>query len=667
MRLQPRHADLRSAWARYALALAVFALAFWLRFTLLPVEARLAFATFYPAVVLSLYLAGIGPGVLVMVLGAAAGIYFFSPPYFGWGFDDVAMLAVSGFLLASAMTAWVVHRLRATFDRLGVTLERLAANERTLQNVVNDQTEMLFRFDSKGRFVFANQAGRRSFGLNDESMAGQTWQALVLPDELAGVSERLRQLAPGHELVTTETRFTGPQGETRWGEFVHHAFFDADGRLSEVQTVGRDVTERRQLQEQLAEVSATLQDLYDHAPCGYFSLDAQGRFVLINATALAWLGCSEAEVLGKLGPRDFFTAEGVAEFDAGVPGFMASGHIGPLEFDLASRDGTMRRVSMSATALRDAAGSFVRSRSVMYDVTELSHARRQLRELNRQQAAMLDNELIGIVRLKDRRAVWTNRALERIFGYEPGELVGTSARLLYVDEASFEALGAAAYPVLAAGGTYRTQLRMARKDGQALWVDLSGALISPETGESMWLMLDITAMKEQHERVERAAFHDALTGLPNRILLADRLRQAIPLTARLHSLTAVCFIDLDGFKAVNDRLGHAAGDQLLQVVARRLQTCVRSNDTVARLGGDEFVLLLTHLQSRDECAQVLARVEQVIREPVDLGPGADAQVSASIGVAYCPDDGSDGEQLLKVADQAMYAAKSSARSRAMPA
>jgi diguanylate cyclase (GGDEF)-like protein len=211
--------------------------------------------------------------------------------------------------------------------------------------------------------------------------------------------------------------------------------------------------------------------------------------------------------------------------------------------------------------------------------------------------------------------------------------------------------------VLAAGGTYRTQIRMARKDGSPIWVDLSGALVSPETGESIWLMLDITAMKVQQEKVEQVAFHDALTGLPNRLLLADRLRQAISMAARRDSLVAVCFIDLDGFKAVNDRLGHAAGDRLLQVVAERLRAVIRINDTVARLGGDEFVLLLTDLQGREECAEVLERVAQAVSEPVDLG------ATATASVAYSPDDSTDGDRLLQLADDAMYAAKDAVRHR----
>lgn len=290
-------------------------------------------------------------------------------------------------------------------------------------------------------------------------------------------------------------------------------------------------------------------------------------------------------------------------------------------------------------------------------VTYIDRQRKRLNHLSLQQAVMLDNDLIGIVKIKDRLGVWENRALERMFGYEPGELRDKPARLLYPDDESYLALGQAAYPVLDKGGTYRTQLALRRKDGSPIWVDMSGAMVSDENNESMWMMLDITEMKARQHEVEALAFHDSLTGLPNRSLLADRLRQAIPLAERLNTNLAVCFIDLDGFKVVNDTFGHAAGDRLLQTIANRLQDCMRGNDTVARLGGDEFVLLLTYLKSEEECAQVLGRVLDLIQMPVELGSAGVGQVSASVGVAFFPGHSQDADLLMKLADDAMYQAK----------
>lgn len=642
---------------RYALALGILLIALVARLVLVPMDAGLVFSTFYAATVLALYFCGVGPGLLVTGLGACIGLYFFAPPQGSWAPGRIGAVALVAYLTSSLLTAWVVQQLRQT-SRL------LRTREQELRAVVEGQTDMLFRFDARGRFLFINPAGRQAFGLSDADIGRATWHVLVLPGEREAVDAVLASMSESNAVVRTESRFPGPAGgDMRWGEFVHRAFHDGEGRLTEVQTVAHDITERKCLQDENAATSATLRDLYDQAPCGYYSLDAEGCFLEANQTFLGWVGCSRDEVVGRLRVRDFMTAESQARFDENFPVFLAKGSIGPVPFDLVARDGRVRHVNVSASALKDAQGRFVSSRSVMYDFTELHRVQGELVALARQQEAMLDNDLIGIVKLKDRNAIWKNRALGRMFGYEPGELEGRPSRVLYLDDESYQAIGQAAYTTLREGGRYRTQLRMRRKDGSALWVDMSGVMLSPETGESMWMMLDISALKAHQERTEQIAFHDGLTGLPNRLMFMDRLCQAIPLAQRLNVLLAVCFIDLDGFKAVNDRLGHAAGDLLLQVVAQRLGECVRSNDTVARLGGDEFVLLLTHLQGRAEGEAVLHRVAAAVGEPVDLGQGRQGRVTASIGVAFFPTDGHQPDQLLGLADAAMYAAKQSGRNR----
>jgi diguanylate cyclase (GGDEF)-like protein len=156
--------------------------------------------------------------------------------------------------------------------------------------------------------------------------------------------------------------------------------------------------------------------------------------------------------------------------------------------------------------------------------------------------------------------------------------------------------------------------------------------------------------------LEKIANHDPLTGLPNRRLLTDRLNQAMLFAMRNKKLLAVCYLDLDGFKQVNDVLGHAAGDKLLQEIACRLKSVLRGNDTVCRLGGDEFVLLINDLHKREDVDILLDKVLAIIQLPVAFET-EQAHVSASIGISFFPDDSDDGGQLLLSADQAMYRAK----------
>jgi diguanylate cyclase (GGDEF)-like protein/PAS domain S-box-containing protein len=406
-----------------------------------------------------------------------------------------------------------------------------------------------------------------------------------------------------------------------------------------------------------------LNDLYQHAPCAYYSLDADGRFLEANRTAMQWFECGGDDLVGRLSPKDFFAPREAAAFEANFARFRATGRMEPVERELIGRGGTRRRVSITATAVLAPDGRYLRSRSMMHDITEQHAVRRQLETLNGELRLMLDSDLVGLMRTKDRVAVWKNRALEAMFGYAPGELDGQPVRRLHADAATCDRVGREAAPVIESGGRYRTQVELVRRDGTPIWVDLSGVLLARETGEVLWMMLDITAMKRQQARVEHAAFHDALTGLPNRLLLVDRLRQALATDERAGGLMAACFIDLDGFKAVNDAHGHAAGDRLLQVVAERLQGHLRGHDTVARLGGDEFVLLLTRLPHEAECKAVLDRVTRALAEPVPLPGGAAGQVSASVGVAFARAGATSAERLLDAADHAMYAAKRDGRNR----
>ena len=173
---------------------------------------------------------------------------------------------------------------------------------------------------------------------------------------------------------------------------------------------------------------------------------------------------------------------------------------------------------------------------------------------------------------------------------------------------------------------------------------------------------DISHMKEHEAELSHIAHYDALTGIPNRVLLADRMKQAIAQAAREHSMMAVCYLDLDGFKPVNDTLGHEAGDQVLIEVAKRIGNTIRGGDTVARLGGDEFVALLLGQEKGEDCLAMLERLLKAIAQPIDV-KGQSITLGASVGVSIYPRDEENPDILLGQADRAMYAAKQSGKNR----
>lgn len=214
-------------------------------------------------------------------------------------------------------------------------------------------------------------------------------------------------------------------------------------------------------------------------------------------------------------------------------------------------------------------------------------------------------------------------------------------------------------------GHWAGEVTMRCPDGsqETIWLTLS--TVKDEAQQDLHyvgMVSSISQLVERHHALEAAANFDVLTGLPNRRLLTDRLTQAIERSKRSGSLLAVCFMDLDGFKKVNDTLGHDAGDEVLKVVAKRLTQTLRSADTVARLGGDEFVLLLGDLSHAQEATGLLERVLREVSQPIDL-PAQQAQVGISIGVTLYPDDAVGPEELLKHADLALYQAKTNGKGR----
>jgi diguanylate cyclase (GGDEF)-like protein len=210
---------------------------------------------------------------------------------------------------------------------------------------------------------------------------------------------------------------------------------------------------------------------------------------------------------------------------------------------------------------------------------------------------------------------------------------------------------------------FKIEMRVVWPDETTHWVASMGQVIRDPDGRAVSLMgvaMNITERKAAEQRIAHMAQHDALTGLPNRLLLKDRISQAVLKGMRSRSKVAVLFIDLDRFKNINDSLGHESGDQLLQTVAKRIKTCLREGDTVSRLGGDEFVIVLPEINGSHDVSVVAAKVLEVLSQPYHL-QGQDLHVSASIGTALFPEDGEDAETLMRNADAAMYHAKDSGR------
>ena len=297
---------------------------------------------------------------------------------------------------------------------------------------------------------------------------------------------------------------------------------------------------------------------------------------------------------------------------------------------------------------------------------QMQEARKDAEARLRLSASVFSSANEGIIIAdRDRRIIEVNAAFTEITGYTRDDVIGKNPRILQSSRQSAE-FYEAMWRSLDAEGRWQGELWDQRKDGTPFAVHMTLGTVRDASGKIahyIALFSDVTAAQRQQEEIERLAYYDPLTRLPNRRLLSDRIEQALAVAARHATCVAVCYLDLDRFKPINDRFGHEFGDVLLIEVARRLQGAVRTHDTVARLGGDEFVLLLTDLKSETESEPILDRVLQLLAERFTLGNGHAVEISASIGIAFFPGDGTNADALLRHADQAMYEAKRAGHNR----
>ena len=328
------------------------------------------------------------------------------------------------------------------------------------------------------------------------------------------------------------------------------------------------------------------------------------------------------------------------------------------EFEIRTRSGEIRIWDFMNAPLPPLADGRRVVMSMAQDITESQQNDRTRAALLAEKEAIFQNAVVGIALLRHREIVTCNSRMEELFGYPGGALIGQRTRMFWPSDDDYESFGERAYEILGRGLSHSEELIMRRADGSTFWASVTGRALDPSRPHdgSIWIYNDINERKIAEEKVQFLAYHDALTGLPNRLLVQDRFSQAMAFADRSKTKLALLFLDLDHFKTINDSLGHAVGDALLKQVAQRLAECVRETDTISRQGGDEFLVLLPELADAEATAPVLVKMLERLQEPF-YADGNELATSVSIGIALYPDDGHDFENLQKKADTAMYRAK----------
>ena len=411
-------------------------------------------------------------------------------------------------------------------------------------------------------------------------------------------------------------------------------------------------------------------DLYESAPVGYFTLDADGLITEANLTCAQLLGQPRGQLVGSRFERYLAPAERDRWFKH-ARALLQHDRNSRIELEACTAEGHCFHAQLDGRRARDghvhahahAHGPWT-LRITITDVTERRQHESELRlaaTAFESQEGMMITDARGVIER-------VNKAFTQITGYSASEAIGQTAHLLQSGRHN-AAFYAGLWDGLKRTGAWQGEVWNRRKSGElyAEWLTITAVQDSDATvTRYVGTMLDISQRKAREEEIAQLAFYDPLTGLPNRRLMKDRLHQAMALSARAHREGALIFIDLDHFKDINDTLGHDQGDLLLQQVAQRLSACVREGDTVARLGGDEFVVMLNaDLRDAPEAAASQARsaAEKILvalSQPYAIA-GADHHSSASIGVALFSGHRDTVDELLKRADLAMYQAKSAGR------
>ncbi|HYH22930.1 MAG TPA: EAL domain-containing protein [Azospirillum sp.] len=401
-------------------------------------------------------------------------------------------------------------------------------------------------------------------------------------------------------------------------------------------------------------------DLISSLPGIFYVLDTQGRFTRWNP-AFCEVTRYSGEEMGRLNALDLFEGDAKALIAERIGKVFENGEA-EAEAPLLTKDG--RRIAYHFTGRRTVIDDAVYLVGLGIDISERLAAERRRRESEDKLRGLFELSPLGIALTDmDGRYIEFNEAFRQICGYPADELKQLDCWTLTPKK--YEADEARQLDALARTGRYGPYEKECRRaDGTLVPLRLNGIRVTGADGRHcIWSIVeDITTAKEHERKLERMAHFDVLTGVPNRVLLTDHLEEAIARTRRDGTMMLVCYLDLDGFKPINDHLGHDIGDEVLVEIAHRLKDCLRSKDTVARIGGDEFVLLLLDLSRIEECDAALRRILDVVRRPLTVG-GQVRTLSASLGATVFPIDGADGDTLIRHADQAMYLAKQAGKNR----
>ncbi|HXS53155.1 MAG TPA: PAS domain-containing protein [Usitatibacter sp.] len=560
-------------------------------------------------------------------------------------FDD------AGRVVGMYVVAHDIHEVKAA-------QAQLAAREEELRFFAENIPEAICYVDLERGCTFVNNLFLATRGFTREAALGKFPEDVYPGDVLEEIRPHVERAILGVE-SSFERLMRMPSGAQRWVRVRLSPRRDANGVVRGYYAVSTDIHEIRLAQAAIEDKERQLRQVIDSVPTPMCYVDAELRYRYVNNAFLDYIGLKPAEIVG----RQVVDVLGEERFRQLNPHLerLKAGESLAVERLIRFADGRSRWMIVRLTP-RISEGRYLGYYATTSDIHEQKLVEEELRRTNTILSAHFDNTPLAVIEWDTSLRIvrWSGQA-ESIFGWNASEALGRAAaswRLVYEDDRHSVDLAMA--ELVQGPGRHATLVnRCYRKDGSVIWVEWHHSALRDDSGRLVSILSlaqDVSSRIQAEERLQYMATHDGLTGLPNSVLLNDRLEAALVRARRHHARVGVMFLDLDHFKDVNDTLGHRVGDLLLKELARRIRGALRQSDVLARVSGDEFVVVMEDLPDENAPELVARKVLDEVRKPFVL-EGQEIHVSGSLGLALHPEDGADVETLLKNADAAMYHAK----------
>jgi diguanylate cyclase (GGDEF)-like protein/PAS domain S-box-containing protein len=538
--------------------------------------------------------------------------------------------------------------------------------------ILDAALDAVITIDHRGLVLEFNRAAEQTFGFCREDVLGRELAALIVPPEYREAHRRALARWTADGPTEGAGGLLGRRSEVS-AMRSDGSLFPAELAISRVDVPGpplftaciRDVSEHKAAEDRLEEAEFRYRTLVEQLPLISYVDSAESAVSKPNYLSPhieTVLGYTPAEWMSTPGlyqrslhpdDRDRVLEEKQAAYDAGEP--LRS------EYRMVAADGRVVWVEDRSVPIQPPDGGPTFRQGFAIDITERKLAENAVRRADARFRTLVEQLplTVYVERMdEDGASVYTSPQVEALTGFSPDALAdGATLFSDVVHPDDRERVHAARAATFTTGEPLNVEYRLVARDGRVVWVQDEGRILTDPDGANRVLqgyLLDITDRRDVEEQLRHQAFHDPLTGLPNRALFTDRVQQALAVRRERGGEVAALFVDLDDFKAVNDRFGHPTGDAVLQAVGRRLRDAISPSHTVARIGGDEFAVLVETTTGLTAAVDVAERLVAVFETPFEL-EGGEAFVTASVGIAI----GDDSEKLLRSANVAMYDAKQS--------